>query len=124
MRFEGKPVWIGQISRDIGVRFTSKTWYLMTHKVDPDVGETRSYLMWDLLDSEVIQKVGFVSGVGLASVHEPRLTITGDPYFTDGLRAVFLVSHEPTPYSEVQFFDWDFPPGGEQFRKGLSPRNR
>ena len=25
MRFEGKPVWIGQISRDIGVRFTSKT---------------------------------------------------------------------------------------------------
>ncbi|UCE51326.1 MAG: LssY C-terminal domain-containing protein, partial [Desulfobacterales bacterium] len=26
MRFEGKPVFVGQISRDIGVRFTTKTW--------------------------------------------------------------------------------------------------
>ena len=41
MRFDGKLVWIGQISRDIGVRFTSKT--ITTHKIDPDVDETRSF---------------------------------------------------------------------------------
>ena len=35
MRFEGKRVWIGQISRDIGVRFTTKT--ITTHKIDADV---------------------------------------------------------------------------------------
>jgi len=29
LRFLGKPVWIGQISRDIGVRFTLKTWNLL-----------------------------------------------------------------------------------------------
>ncbi len=34
---EGQQVWIGQISRDIGVRFTLKTWNLTTHKIDPDV---------------------------------------------------------------------------------------
>ena len=39
LRFEGKPVWIGQISRDIGVRLTWRT--ITTHKIDPDVDEAR-----------------------------------------------------------------------------------
>jgi hypothetical protein len=39
--FQQQPVWIGQISRDIGVRFTPKTWNLTTHRVDPDVDEAR-----------------------------------------------------------------------------------
>jgi hypothetical protein len=43
---DGKPVWVGQISRDIGVRFTLKT--IVTHKIDPDVDETRDYLLQDL----------------------------------------------------------------------------
>jgi LssY C-terminus len=34
MRFEGKPVWVGQVSRDIGVRFTLATWNLVTHRID------------------------------------------------------------------------------------------
>ena len=32
--YQGLPVWIGQISRDIGVRFTTKT--ITTHKIDPE----------------------------------------------------------------------------------------
>ena len=38
VRCDGQPVWIGQVSRDIGVRFTPKTWNLTTHRIDPDVG--------------------------------------------------------------------------------------
>ncbi len=49
LRFQGKPVWIGQISRDIGVRFTPKTWNLTTHKIDPDVDDARDYLLDDLM---------------------------------------------------------------------------
>src|SRR5262249_27074903 len=49
LRFEGKPVWIGQISRDIGVRFTLKTWNLTTHRIDPDVDEARDYVIDDLM---------------------------------------------------------------------------
>ena len=63
--------------------------------------------------------VGFVSGVGEASPDEPRENLTGDPYFTDGLRAVLLVSDEPTSFLELQFFDWEFPPKGEEFKKEL-----
>ena len=45
VRFDGQPVWIGQVSRDIGVRFTPKTWNLTTHLIDPDVDEARNYVL-------------------------------------------------------------------------------
>jgi hypothetical protein len=41
VRFDGQRVWIGQVSRDIGVRFTPRTWNLTTHQIDPNVDEAR-----------------------------------------------------------------------------------
>jgi len=107
MRFEGKLVWIGQISRDIGVRFTSKT--ITTHKIDPDVDETRSFLVQDLWYSQGLEKFGYVKGVGAASYDEPRGNLTGDPYFTDGLRAILWVSSQPSAFSDIGWFDWEYP---------------
>ena len=104
MRFEGKPVWIGQISRDIGVRFTAKT--ITTHKIDPNVDETREYLIEDLAYAQSLAKIGFVRGVGAASYDEPRGNLTGDPYFTDGLRAVLFLSAEPTAISDIEILDF------------------
>jgi len=91
-RFGGKPVWIGQISRDIGVRFTAKTWNLTTHRIDPDVDESRDYVVEDLMEAERIDAVGYVDGVGACEATAPRRNLTGDPYFTDGRRAVILLS--------------------------------
>ena len=42
-RFRGQRVWIGQISRDIGVKFTLKSPTISTHVIDPDVDEARRY---------------------------------------------------------------------------------
>jgi hypothetical protein len=92
IRFGGKPVWIGQISRDIGVRFTAKTWNLTTHRIDPDVDESRDYVVEDLMEAERIDAVGYVDGVGACEPTAPRRNLTGDPYFTDGRRAVILLS--------------------------------
>ena len=39
MLYHGKPVWVGQISRDIGSRMTIHSPTLTTHKIDPDVDE-------------------------------------------------------------------------------------
>lgn len=108
MRFEGKHVWVGQISRDIGVRFTTKT--IVTHKIDPDVDETRSYLSQDLLYSQVLSKFAFVKGVGAAPIQSPRQNLTGDPYFTDGLRIVLWVSSKPVAFEKVEFIEWELPP--------------
>ncbi len=33
LQYEGKPVWIGQISRDIGVKLTTKSPTLTTHEI-------------------------------------------------------------------------------------------
>jgi hypothetical protein len=103
MRYEGKPVWIGQISRDIGVRFTAKT--ITTHKIDPDVDETREFLVEDLLYAQGLAGVGYVRGVGPATFEQPRGNLTGDPYFTDGLRAVMWVSQKPVSISELELKD-------------------
>ncbi|KPJ74895.1 MAG: hypothetical protein AMJ54_16365 [Deltaproteobacteria bacterium SG8_13] len=105
--FQGQLVWVGQISRDIGVRFTTKT--LLTHKIDPDVDETRSYLIQDLLYSQGLGKFAFVQGVGAAPIESPRQNLTGDPYFTDGLRAVLWVSSQPVGFEKVDFIDWELP---------------
>ena len=105
MIFEGKHVWIGQISRDIGVRFTSKT--IVTHKIDPDVDETRTYLIQDLAYSQGLKKFAYVKGVGAAALSEPRGNLTGDPYFTDGYRVVLWVSSEPVSFEEIEFVRWE-----------------
>lgn len=103
MRYENKPVWIGQISRDIGVRFTAKT--ITTHKIDPDVDETREFLVEDLLYAQGLAGIGYVRGVGPAPFEQPRGNLTGDPYFTDGLRAVMWVSQTPVSISELELID-------------------
>jgi hypothetical protein len=90
--FEGAPVWIGQVSRDIGVRFTPRTWNLTTHRIDPDVDEARDYVIDYLLSVGRVSHYGYVGGAGCAAADAPRRNLTGDPYFTDGRRAVLVLS--------------------------------
>jgi hypothetical protein len=107
MRYQGKPVWIAQISRDIGVRFTFKTWPPVTHKIDPDIDEAMYALMEDLVYSQQLAKIGWVKGVGVATRSKPRHNLTGDPYFTAGLRAVLMFDRRPYSFTEIQRFDWE-----------------
>ena len=109
MRFAGKPVFVGQISRDIGVRFTTKSWPPVTHKIDPDIDEARHALIEDLLFSQTLAKVGFVKGVGRATPSRPKENLTGDPYFTDGLRAVLILDQGPISMNQIVELDWEHP---------------
>lgn len=96
-RCEGQPVWVGQVSRDIGVKITSKPPTLTTHVIDPNVDESREYLLHSLLHQEAVQWFAFVRGVGAATREQPRLNLTDDPYFTDGMRMAVRVSRTPVP---------------------------
>jgi hypothetical protein len=122
MIFQGKNVWIGQISRDIGVKFTTKSPTLATHVIDPDVDNDRWYLIQDLMNSEGIKKIGFVGGVGETSPDEHRTNHLGDAYFTDGLRAVLFFSDEPVSYKEIEFLDWEYPPRVKEYMKKWKKR--
>ena len=104
--YEGQRVWVGQISRDIGVRLTSKSWYLTTHKIDPEVDADRDYLLQDMLASGFVRAVGFVGGVGPAPISVPRGNLTGNPYYTDGKRLVLFIGNERVPLEQVVVVKW------------------
>jgi LssY-like putative type I secretion system component LssY len=108
--FEARRVWIGQVSRDIGVRLTDQTWNLTTHKISPDVDFDRGYLLQDLLMSGSVERYGFVDGVGAAPASAPRVNLTGDPYYTDGLRVVVFLSDQTNPLSQSERLRWELPP--------------
>lgn len=103
--YQGKDVWIGQISRDIGVRFTTKT--LVTHKIDPDVDSARLYLAQDLLLTQHVDAIGFTDGVEAAPQDAPRKNLTGDPYFTDGQRLVIMLSAKLVEPDHLHILEWD-----------------
>ena len=107
IRFRGKEVYVGQISRDIGVKFTLKSPTISTHVIDPDIDESRRYLVEDLLYSQALNRLGHVKGVGASSKAEPQLNLMGDPYYTDGLRAVMFFEPRPYSLSELDVLDWE-----------------
>ncbi len=109
LSFQGKDVWVGQISRDIGVRFTWSSPTLVTHKIDPDVDEAREYLVQDMIASEFLESLAYVQGVGAAPRETPRENLTGDPYFTDGLRAVMFITDRPVPSDQITIIEWGEP---------------
>jgi hypothetical protein len=106
LRHDGQKVWIGQISRDIGVRFTTSAWNLTTHAIDPDVDAERWYLTQDLAGVNALSKFGLVGGVGVSTMTEPRVNAGGDPYFTDGLRVVLFIASEPVPITDIEWLEW------------------
>jgi hypothetical protein len=108
--FEQRRVWIGQVSRDIGVRLTDQTWNLTTHKIAPDVDFDRAYFLQDLFLSGLVERYGYVDGVGVAPASVPRPNLTGDPYYTDGLRAVLFLSNQTTPLGDIDRLAWETPP--------------
>jgi LssY C-terminus len=101
---EGKSVWVGQISRDIGVKLSRKT--LVTHKIDPIVDEARLYITLDLASSLSLRSLGYAYGVEPSTRDEPRVNYTRDPYYTDGLRAVLIMGDQQQPLDRVEFLDW------------------
>jgi LssY C-terminus len=112
--FERRRVWVGQVSRDIGVRLTFQTWNLTTHKIAPDVDFDRAYLLQDILMSGFVERYGYVDGVGAAPASAPRPNLTGDPYYTDGLRAVIFLSDKTMPPGDIERLSWETPPAARQ----------
>jgi len=112
---EGRNVWVGQISRDIGVRFSTKTF--ITHKIDPIVDEARLYISLDIAAAQSLRAVGYVKGVGYSDRQSPRYNYTGDPFYTDGLRVVLILGTEHHSLSDIDYLPWE-PVRGRKEREG------
>jgi hypothetical protein len=117
IRFRGKKVFVGQISRDIGVKFTLKSPTISTHVIDPDVDEARRYIVEDLAYSQALAAFGYVKGVGVFNKEAPQMNLVGDPFYTDGLRLVLFF--EPTPHtlSDIEWLEWEITSGYLDYTK-------
>lgn len=109
VRVNGSHVWIGQISRDVGIKWSHRFWPPTTHVIDPDMDDARFYLVQEMLHAKLIKKIGFVRGHIKVSPTQPHYNAENDPYFTDGLRAVFFLADEQASPVHIQFLDWRFP---------------
>ncbi|MFA5159941.1 MAG: LssY C-terminal domain-containing protein [Candidatus Omnitrophota bacterium] len=114
IRYNGKPVWMGAISRDIGVKFTFTTWYLTTHRIDPNLDDSRDYLFAELIEMEKVSKYGFVENIALEQPGHKNKNLTNDPYFTDNQRLVIELSVKDTPFTP---FPWERPSKDETSKK-------
>lgn len=104
---DGLQVWVGQISRDIGIKFTTQVWYVTTHRISPDVDQDRFYLEQDLIMSGAVSRFGFARGVGVSSMPDARVNLTNDPYLTDGLRLVLFLNTPRRSFDQIDFLDWE-----------------
>lgn len=103
---EGKTVWVGQVSRDIGIKMTRNSPFLTTHVIDPMVDEARQFVLESLLYRFRIESFGFVRATEPVPREHPRHNLSGDPYITDGMRLVVFIASEPIPAGHVRNLGW------------------
>jgi len=57
----------------------------------------------------VLEKFAYVRGVGETPIDQPRGNLTGDPWFTDGLRVVLWIPSGLISLDDIEYVDWISP---------------
>lgn len=107
LRYQGQPVLVSQTGRPVGGRFIPADG--TQPRLHPDVDESRSYLIQDLLYSGGLAKLGFVEDAPAISVEQLRSHPGEFNYYTDGYRAVLFFITRPLGLSDLEILDWDLP---------------
>jgi hypothetical protein len=105
LRYQGKPIWVGQVSGRLGGRFAAPAEGIW--RTEPDVDEARNDLVQDLFYSQRMSKIGFVKGAGRVDARRQDEATDGFRYHTDGLRAVIDFGGKDVSLAQVDFFDWE-----------------
>ncbi len=105
LRSKGRSVWIGAISRDIGVIMSG---FGTTHKIDPDVDSERWYLAQSLARAQALKRYAYAKGGPVSYPENPRSSLEPkNIYYSDGLRIVMELSSEPIALDEITYIPWE-----------------
>jgi hypothetical protein len=107
IRFNGKPVWVGQTSARLGGRFVDKAPLGVTLPLNPHIDEARDDLIQDLAYSQALIKIGFIKGSRRPQQAQKAGSSKDTQYTTDGLRAVLVFGDRPSSLEEIDFFHWE-----------------
>jgi hypothetical protein len=104
LQYRGQAVFLVQAGRPMGGRADMPEGSAPV--LHPDVDEVRNLQIQDLLYSGSAASLGFVEGVGAVDIGQPRNSLAGGSYYTDGLRAVMFFATRPRAMSDVRVLDW------------------
>lgn len=107
VRYKGKTVWAGAVSRDIGSDLRIRKYWFAAQEIDPDIDETRDYLVEDVVLSQNVDKLGYVDGVGVSTSGDPRYNLSKLPWWSDGYRAVLLFGKDQITLGDLGYFEWE-----------------
>ena len=85
---DGRPIWVGSGTRDVKVEL-SRTNYLPTHGISPDLDAERSLIVSELAQTGYVVAEGSRPGFG-KETH--GVNGGGDPFFTDGQVATLTLA--------------------------------
>ena len=68
--------------------------------------DARDALILEFFYSGVLAAFTEAEGAGETPLEAPRGNLTGDPWFTDGKRAVIFLSNEELEYEDIQYLEW------------------
>jgi len=103
---DGEMVWLGQVTNFVGQRSYIGQLFYDAH-LDPDVDDARSFLLQNIWYSQGLQSFAWSSAGKPVSVDQPGTDFNGNPYFTDGFRAVLWFSGMPYSLLDTTRLDWD-----------------
>ena len=107
IRYQSKPVWLGQTSTRLGGRFADTAPAEVTLPPSPHIDEARDGLTQDLAYSQALIKIGYIKGSGLAQSTQTETSSKDNHYTTDGLRVVLVFAERPASLEEIDFFNWE-----------------
>ena len=107
IHFRGKTVWVGTITRDIGVYFTTRAWNMMTHAIDPNIDEAMNYLAEDLATTQTVNVYTYLKYLESRTRENPYRNLMNAPYWTDGRRAILLLSEDVVPLEGIKYLEWE-----------------
>ena len=108
IKYMDKSVWIGSTTRDVGTD-VNKVKDFQTKKIDPDLNETRSFLVEDMVLSQSVDKIGFLSNSDPTNKDNPNINYKNQAWWSDGLVLVLLFDDLPNTIGDITYYDWKFP---------------
>ena len=106
MRVDGEMVWLGQVTNFVGQRSYIEQVFLGAH-LDPDIDDARSFLLQNIWYSQGLQSFAWSNAGKSIPFDQPGTDFNGNPFFTDGFRAVLWFSGAPYSLLDTTQFNWD-----------------
>jgi hypothetical protein len=102
IRVDGQPVWLAQTGYDMSGLF-----FWQDRQIDPDIDAARMYVLQSFWYGQSLIKFGMAAGIPPTPMEEPRTDFHNNAWFTDGGRAVLVLSEDPVAMDETEILLWE-----------------